>query len=102
TVGAVVIKARHEVHERAAGQLRVGAEVAREVLRFRGTQLSGAVRVLAADFGFREAVASGDTPTILSASENHGSRLGAGLVVSLDIDGNVTASTVPGLSAAVR
>jgi len=34
---------------------------------------SRAVRVLAADFGFREAVASKDIPTILSAIENHGS-----------------------------
>lgn len=102
TVGAVVIKARQAARERAAGQLRAGAEVAREVLRFRGAQLNGAVRVLAADFGFREAVASGDTPTILSAIENHGSRIGAGLVVIMDVDGNVTTSTVPGLTADAR
>ena len=89
TVGAVVIKARQEVRERAAEQLRAGAEIAREVLRFRGAQLNGAVRVLAADFGFREAVASADTPTILSAIENHGSRIGAGLVVLMDLDGHV-------------
>ena len=99
TVGAVVIKARQEVRERAAEQLRAGAAIAREVLRFRGAQLNGAVRVLAADFGFREAVASADTPTILSAIENHGSRIGAGLVVLMDLDGNVIASTVPNLSA---
>src|SRR5512141_344880 len=94
TVGAVVIKARQEVRERAAEQLRAGAAIAREVLRFRAAQLNGAVRVLAADFGFREAVASADTPTILSAIENHGSRIGAGLVVLMDTDGNVVASTV--------
>lgn len=102
TVGAVVVKARQAARERAAEQLRAGAEVAREVLRFRGAQLNGAVRVLAADFGFREAVASGDTPTILSAIENHGSRIGAGLVVIMDVDGNVTTSTVPGLTADAR
>ena len=98
TVGAVVIKARAAARERAAEQLRAGADFAREVLRFRGTQLNGAVRVLAADFGFREAVASADTPTILSAIENHGSRIGAGLVVLMDVDGHVIASTVPDLS----
>ena len=64
TVGAVVIKAREAAGERAAEQLRAGAKLAREVLRFRGAQLNGAVRVLAADFGFREAVASTDIPRL--------------------------------------
>jgi hypothetical protein len=64
-----------------------------------GAQLNGAVRVLAADFGFREAVASKDIPTILSAIENHGSRIDAGVVVLIDVDGHVIASTVPELAA---
>jgi len=98
-VAAVVIKARESAHERAAEQLRTGAQVAREVLHFRGEQLTGAVRVLAADFGFREAVASGDTPTILSAIENHGSRIGAGVVVLMDLDGKLIASTTASLPA---
>jgi diguanylate cyclase (GGDEF)-like protein len=99
TVGAVVIKAREAAGERAAEQLRAGAKLAREVLHFRGAQLNGAVRVLAADFGFREAVASKDIPTILSAIENHGSRIDAGVVVLIDVDGHVIASTVPELVA---
>jgi diguanylate cyclase (GGDEF)-like protein len=102
TVGAVVVKARQEARERAAEQLRAGAEFTHEFLRFRGAQLNGAVRVLAADFGFREAVASADSPTILSAIANHGSRIGAGLVVLMDVEGNVITSTVPELSSDAR
>lgn len=102
TVAAVVITARQEARARAGEQLHAGADVAREVLRFRAGQLQGAVRVLAADFGFREAVASADAPTILSAIENHRSRIGAELVVLLDTGGKVIASTVPGLAADSR
>jgi diguanylate cyclase (GGDEF)-like protein len=93
TVGAVVLKARAEARERAGERLRAGAEITREVLRFRVAQLNGGVRVLAADFGFREAVASADAPTILSAIENHASRIGAGLVVLMDTDARIVAST---------
>ena len=93
TVGAVVLKARSEARALADERLHAGAEIARELLRFRVAQLNGAVRVLASDFGFREAVASGDAPTILSAIENHASRIGAGLVVIMGTDARVVAST---------
>ncbi len=51
--------------------------------------------VLAADFGFREAVASGHSPTILSAARNNAQRIGADLVLLLDTHGRVLASTAP-------
>ncbi len=53
--------------------------------------------VLAADFGFREAVASGHAPTILSAARNNAQRIGADLVLVLDTRGQVLAATVPQL-----
>src|SRR5271169_3410105 len=77
TIIAVVVKARGEVNRQAASQLASAANTAREALRFRGNQLSGAVEVLTSDFGFKEAIASGDTPTLMSAVANHRARIGA-------------------------
>jgi len=102
TVVAVVLKARAEVGREATEQLHSAADTGREVLRFRGNQLTSAAEVLAADFGFKEAVASGDTPTLMSAINNLRSRIGADLVIVLDPDGGVTSSTLAPLSARTR
>ncbi len=75
-------------------QLDTGARVFRQVLDGRCRRLNDAVRVLAADFGFRDAVASGDVPTLRSVLANHGARVGAGDTYLLDLDGRLIASTV--------
>jgi hypothetical protein len=63
TVVAVVTKAHAEVGRQTAQKLRSAADTAREVLKFRGNQLTSAVEVLTSDFGFKEAIASGHTAT---------------------------------------
>lgn len=75
-------------------QLDTGARVFRLMLDSRCRRLNDAVRVLAADFGFRDAVASGDVPTLRSVLANHGARVGAGDTYLLDMDGRLIASTV--------
>src|SRR6202140_913623 len=80
----------------AAEQLRSGGTFAEQLIRFRAGQLANGVAVLAADFGFREAVASGDSPTILSAARNNAQRIGADMALLLDTHGRVLASTAPG------
>jgi diguanylate cyclase len=102
TVLAVVVKARAEVGRQTALQLRGAADTAREVLKFRGTQLTSAVEVLTADFGFKEAISSGDTPTLMSAVDNHRARIGADVLIVLDPGGRPIASTLATLSAATR
>jgi diguanylate cyclase (GGDEF)-like protein len=99
TVTAVVLKARDAVNREAATQLQTAAETARQVLTFRGNQLASAAEVLTSDFGFKEAVASGDNATLLSAMGNHRNRIGADVVIVLDRNGGLVASTVSGLSA---
>jgi diguanylate cyclase (GGDEF)-like protein len=89
----VLISTRRTVEARAAEQLRSGATLADNLIGFRAGQLANGVALLAADFGFREAVASGHTPTILSAARNHALRIGADLVLVLDTHGHVLAST---------
>ena len=67
TLIAVMLRTRAEVKQQAARQLRSAADTAREMLRFRGDQLSSAAEVLTSDFGFKEAVASADTATLYSS-----------------------------------
>ncbi|KTT32780.1 diguanylate cyclase [Pseudomonas oryzihabitans] len=83
-------------------QLDTGARVFRQVLDSRCRRLSDAVRVLAADFGFRDAVANGDVPTLRSVLANHGARVGADDTYLLDLDGRLIASTVAAHSQGER
>src|ERR1700676_3854889 len=102
TVIAVVVKAHAEVGRQAGLQLRSAADTAREVLKFRGDVLTSAVEVLTSDFGFKEAVASGDTPTLMSVIANHRARIGADVLIVLDYEGRPLASTLATLSPSTR
>lgn len=89
-VGATIQSiARSEV----ASQLAVGERVFNRVLEQRGRQLSQAAAVLAADFGFREAVATRDLGTIRSVLENHGGRIKANAVILVGLDNRVIADS---------
>jgi len=94
TIYALARKAEAAAEAQAATELQTGAAAARETLSFHGQQLSFALRVLSADFGFKEAIASGDRNTFLSALENHGARIHADLVAAFDTDGNWLSGTL--------
>lgn len=81
------------VRSQANEQLEVGSLVFQRLLEMRGSQLHDAVQVLAADFGFKDAVASGDAETIRSALANHGARINASVVMMLSLDGHLEIST---------
>ena len=94
TLVAVLASTDHEVRVRADERLRSGSQVVQEFMRQRADLLSSTVAVLAKDSGFREAVASRDAETMLSAATNHAERIGADLVVLMDTDGRpVTANS---------
>ncbi|MGH8323725.1 MAG: HAMP domain-containing protein, partial [Steroidobacteraceae bacterium] len=95
TLAAVLVSTVHNVEARAAEQLRSGVSFVQQLIRFRAGQLANGVAVLAADFGFREAVASGDVPTILAAARNDAQRIGADIVLLLDPQGALLAATTP-------
>ena len=86
------------VRSQAREQLDVGTRVFERLLDVRGRQLHDAVQVLAADFGFKTAVASGDRATIRSALANHGARINADAVMMLGLDGSLEVSTDPRIS----
>ena len=79
--GFAVIRTSIDRNARAAvdTQLEVGARVFERLYAQNADTLMQAARILAADFGFREAVASDDRETIDSALANHGARIGASL-----------------------
>ena len=70
----------------AARDMEANARVFDEILTLRANQMRGSADVLARDFGFREAVATGDRATIDSALESlkARSRSDAAFVVGLD------------------
>jgi len=100
TLIAVLARTAGDVQARAEEQLRSGGSVVQQLIRFRASELAAAVSVLSSDFGLREAVASGDAVTMLSAARNHAARIGADLVLLTDAQGNVLASSPRILSAA--
>src|ERR1700735_2353629 len=102
TLIAVLARTEHSVQERAATELVAGSAFVQQLVRFRAAQRESGVAVLAADFGFREAVASGDGPTMLSAAQNDAQRIGANLMVLIDNHGHVLASTAPVPETAVQ
>ncbi|MBD9416097.1 EAL domain-containing protein [Pseudomonas sp. PDM16] len=96
-VGALYFSVKAATSAAVQGQLReelgVGGRVLEQLIELRGRQLRDAVQVLAADFGFKEAVASGDDDTIRSALANHGTRINADIVLLLALDGSLQVSS---------
>jgi len=90
---AVYSATTSSAERQARQQLQVGANVFSRLLELRAQELAGATLVLAADFGFREAVASGDLPTIRSALLNQARRIGADEALFLDDQGNILVSS---------
>jgi len=91
---SVKMATRQAVHGQALAQLQVGTRVFERLLDVRGRRLADGVQLLAADFGFRDAVASGDSATMRSVLLNHGKRINASDMILLGMDGKVLASTV--------
>ncbi len=77
--------------------LDVAESVVLEVLQSREDQLFNSASVLVDDYGFTDAVATGDRGTITSALENHGGRVGADVMALISLDGIVNSSTTEGL-----
>ena len=98
-IGSIAIRLSIEKNARASvnEQLTIGEKVFLSLLNQNGESLSQGARILAIDYGFREAIGSHDNETILSALSNQQKRLGADISVfytsaneSLIISGNLS------------
>jgi diguanylate cyclase (GGDEF)-like protein len=100
TLVAVLASTEHEARVRADEQLRYGSQVVQQSMRQRADQLASTVAVLANDGGFKDAVASHEPATMLSAVTEHSRNIiGWDLVVFMDADGRLLTSTSPYVSA---
>lgn len=81
-----------EQNEQSMQALDVASRVFAEALHTRSTQLSSSVRLLASDFGFRQAVALREQDTIDSVLANHAARIDASFAVLLSPQGAMLAS----------
>src|SRR5580693_3338588 len=71
TLAAVLASTRGTVEARARTDLVNGGSLALKLIGLRTGQLTSAVSATAADFGFREAVASGEPKTVLDGAQNN-------------------------------
>ena len=105
-ISAVVLRnniqqnARDTVHS----NLIVGEKIFLNILQQNGENLSQAAKILAADFGFRQAISSHDYETILSALNNYQDRIGANVAMYSSPNGDniVTTTNVSKQEAATE
>jgi diguanylate cyclase (GGDEF)-like protein len=82
--GAIGHSIERNARAQLAHELQLGERVWRRLLAQNAQTLLQGATLLAADFGFRTAVSSGDVETLRSALGNHGARIGATLSALLD------------------
>jgi diguanylate cyclase (GGDEF)-like protein len=83
----------------AARDLAANARVFDEILAARARQMGDQADVLAHDFGFREALATGDAPTIASALTSLEERVRSDMAFVLTLEGEVLAADARGVPA---
>lgn len=81
-------------HERNTHELQVGARVFLRLMDQNRQRLLQAAEVVSRDVAFRNAVATGDSPTIASVLDNHGARVRADVVRLVSPDGHVIADSL--------
>ena len=96
--GFAVVRASIDRNARAqiARALDLDENIWRRLLDQNAEQLRQGSALLAADYGFRSAVNSGDEETIQSVLENHGSRIGAAVTALLGTDLTLRAVSLTG------
>ncbi|SDS13221.1 EAL domain, c-di-GMP-specific phosphodiesterase class I (or its enzymatically inactive variant) [Halopseudomonas sabulinigri] len=90
---AVYTSTNFSAKRQAQHQLEVGGKVFSNLLEARARELTNATQILVADFGFRQAVATGDLPTIRSALQNQVRRIGADQAMFFDVQGALQTSS---------
>lgn len=81
---AIIISTEQSVDVHTERELEVSQRVVTQLIDYRDTQLRQAALVLADDFGFRQALATADDDTIISALTNQAQRIDSDLVMLLE------------------
>ncbi len=88
-LSAVLSTLSSDVRAQMSADLETGSELVEQLVDKRSDLLLTSAQVLAADFGFRAAIASRDRTTILSALRNNTSRIEADLAVLITTEGDL-------------
>lgn len=91
----VQVAVKRSVDAQLADSLEVGARVWQRLHEARQRQLLERVAVLADDFGFKQAIATQDAPTLASVLESASLRVGAPFGLVLTADGRPLARRLP-------
>lgn len=75
-------------------ELAIGQRVFARLLDQNAQKLTQGARLLASDFGFRQAIGTDDRDTINSVLANHGARIGASMAMLIGTEGQIRASTL--------
>lgn len=86
-LSAVLTTIGQDVRTQLRNELSSGSQLVSQLAQRRSDLLQTSAEVLAADFGFRSAIASNDPITIRSALENNLSRVDADLATFVSLDG---------------
>jgi EAL domain-containing protein (putative c-di-GMP-specific phosphodiesterase class I)/GGDEF domain-containing protein len=86
---AVYLAIEKNSRDAVRAEMTASSAVFDRLWKSRADQLSSTANVLARDFGFRQAVATGDRDTILSALDNLRSRVDLNSAFVVDLDGRV-------------
>jgi diguanylate cyclase (GGDEF)-like protein len=81
-------------HKTIGDELVAGARVFDRLLEQSTQRVVQGARLLSSDFAFRDAIATGDLPTIESVIANHGRRIDADVMMVVGLDGRVIANTL--------
>ena len=87
--GAVWMAVQENSRQAVRAEMAASSAVFDRIWKLRADQLSQTAEVLAKDFGFREAVATGDQETMLSALDNIQSRFRFDTALIIRLDGTV-------------
>ncbi|MFK8082194.1 MAG: EAL domain-containing protein [Granulosicoccus sp.] len=92
-LSAVLTTIGHDVRQQLRNDLTSGSQLAAQLVQQRSQLLTTSAEVLAADFGFRSAIASNDPVTIKSALDNNLSRIDADLATFFALNGTRIGNT---------
>ncbi len=94
----VLLSSGSAIRETVNQEMREGVQSFTTAIYARRQQLINNATLLVSDFGFKQAIATNDADTILSMLQNHGERVSSDLMVIVNLDGRVVASTEPTLT----
>ncbi len=84
----------NKFNQQQIAQNIISAEnILRQYIRSTENSLVSSARVLTADFGFKQAITSGEKDTITSVLANHGARINADLMLLTDLSGRLISSS---------